>query len=302
MALPIFVLGRNRSGTKWLSNIIANHKDIAAVQHPDHFGILEASDILFHMPIIFGDLNIPENYIGFLECFSQTDFFKITNIDKSYFYEFRQPDYFSFFRTMMDKYAEQQQKRYWIQKSDIVLNDLYHEFDDAKYIIILREMVDNIRSTVALNNHTSDGHYKTNLLKLQLKYFTDMSQVEKVWDNNNVHIIHFEDQVRDKKTTIIQLCDFLEIDFNESMLEDHFKKNTSYGNTLDKKMSINKEEILNSTELFKMKINSALLAQLPNWVYDRLHLHYKKKFLEQVQSDHSKKFLSFKLKKQELGW
>lgn len=74
MASPIFVIGRNRSGTKWLSNIIASHHDVAAVQHEEHFGILEATDVFLNMPILFGDLSIAENYMGFLDCFSQTDF------------------------------------------------------------------------------------------------------------------------------------------------------------------------------------------------------------------------------------
>ncbi|MCK4320989.1 sulfotransferase [candidate division WOR-3 bacterium] len=40
MASPIFVIGKNRSGTKWLSNVIANHKDVACIQHELFGGIL----------------------------------------------------------------------------------------------------------------------------------------------------------------------------------------------------------------------------------------------------------------------
>ncbi|MBA7629902.1 hypothetical protein ES703_37409 [subsurface metagenome] len=49
MASPIFVIGKNRSGTKWLSNVIANHKDIACIQHELFGGILEAN-VISRMP------------------------------------------------------------------------------------------------------------------------------------------------------------------------------------------------------------------------------------------------------------
>ncbi len=38
---PIFIVGTNRSGTKWLSNILANHPDVAAVQTERTLGIVE---------------------------------------------------------------------------------------------------------------------------------------------------------------------------------------------------------------------------------------------------------------------
>ncbi|MFW6008127.1 MAG: hypothetical protein ACOCP8_02575 [archaeon] len=42
----IFVIGKNRSGTKWLSNTVANHKDVFCVQRPGAGGILETNLIL----------------------------------------------------------------------------------------------------------------------------------------------------------------------------------------------------------------------------------------------------------------
>ncbi len=301
MASPIFVLGRNRSGTKWLSNIIANHEDVAAVQHQEHFGILEATDILNTMPVIFGDLSIPENYIGFLECFSQTDFFKLTELKKSYFYDNRQSDSFSFFHEMMDRYARKEGKAYWVQKSGMS-DSLYQHFNDAKFIIIIRDMTDNIRSTVALNMITGGKKYKKNLLKLQLKYFTDMAQVEKIRKKDNVYVVKFEDLKTNPKLVTESICNFLGISFDESMLENRFKINTSYGNTISKKYSFDKGKIFSKFDLLKIKLNSILLNSLPSFVYSNLDSYYKRKSEKEILSPQHRKFLSFKLKRQELGW
>ena len=40
---PIFVVGSNRSGTTYISNILASSNLITAVQHEEHFGIHESS-------------------------------------------------------------------------------------------------------------------------------------------------------------------------------------------------------------------------------------------------------------------
>ena len=56
---PIFVIGKNRSGTKWLSNTISNHSKIACVRSHEFGGILE-TNVFFNMPNTFGDLAIKE--------------------------------------------------------------------------------------------------------------------------------------------------------------------------------------------------------------------------------------------------
>lgn len=101
MAQPIFIIGKNRSGTKWLSNIIAAHKEIACVQRPGAGGILE-SNTLSNMYYIFGSLKHDNNFIGFLECKAKTNFFKLSGLSKEFFYKKRPETYYSFFRLLMD--------------------------------------------------------------------------------------------------------------------------------------------------------------------------------------------------------
>lgn len=43
MPLPVFVVGRNRSGTTWLANQLCEHPDIAGVQQERRHGIHESA-------------------------------------------------------------------------------------------------------------------------------------------------------------------------------------------------------------------------------------------------------------------
>ena len=296
MVKPIFIIGRDRSGTKWLSNIIANHKDVACVQHKDHFGILEATDILGYAPIIFGDMRIPENFIAFLECFSQTDFFRITGLDKEHFYRVRPDNYFSFFREMMDRFAENNCNSYWVQKSDIIsMGDLSIHYPEGKFVIIIRDMKDNLRSKIGQRVREGINPQKY-LVRGAIRYFTDNALVKKYSDQDNVCVVQYEHLIQDKSTTVKNICKFLHIEFDEKMLEDKFRKNTSFNN------GVSRDKVFTQMDLIKIAVISILLGALPAWVYDYLYLKRKKKIKNELLTFHERKFISFKLRKKELGW
>jgi hypothetical protein len=40
---PLLVIGANRSGTQWLSNILCNHSDVMSVHFAEHCGIIETN-------------------------------------------------------------------------------------------------------------------------------------------------------------------------------------------------------------------------------------------------------------------
>ncbi len=296
MIKSIFVIGRDRSGTKWLSNIIAGHKEIACVQHEDHFGILEASDILSYAPVVFGDLHVPENLIAFIECFSQTDFFRLTGLDKNHFYKLRPADYIDFFREMMDLFAENEGKKYWVQKSGVSsMNDLSKHFPDGKFIVIVRNIKDNIRSKIGQWKLHLGGDQRKPLLKESVKYFIDMEQIKKYAELNNVYVVQYEDLRKDKKNVMKNVCEFVGIGFDEEILEDKFRKNTSF------RSGVSKEEILTKYDFMKLDILSALLRFVPGFIYEYLY----EKRLQEFRKEHTyfeqKKFISFKLKKKETG-
>ena len=117
---PIIVIGMHRSGTKWLSNILCNHPEIIGLQRDRvreegaSGGAME-SNVLGRIQGMFGDLSRPDDYIGLIEFWSQTDLFKLSAADKELFYQLkpRPRSYYEVFRVLMDDLATRHQKRFW---------------------------------------------------------------------------------------------------------------------------------------------------------------------------------------------
>jgi len=228
MAKPIFVIGKNRSGTKWLSNIIAQHPEVACVQGEDFTGILE-SNMFFQFPQAFGDLRQDENYCAMAACFSKTSYFKFTGLDEKVLFEKKIEDYHDFFRRIMDAYAEKEKRPYWLQKANpLVLPQLYTAFPDAQFVITNRGITDSIRSSIALAKRK--GVKGTSIFSEMALYQLG----EKIYDQYrrkpNVMFVTFEALRADRKMLTKRVCEFLHLDFHDRMLEDAFDRNTSFEN------------------------------------------------------------------------
>ncbi len=153
MTTPIFVVGLNRSGTKWLSNELAKHPQIACVQN-ERTGIRETN--MFRG---FGrkfDLNNIDEYIALVELWAASDFFHRTGVDKSIFY-LTHPlpnDTLTMFGILMDEYARLQGKPYWLQKAQPIAGlELARHFPKAHFVIIRRQLQDQVRSVCKLKDN-----------------------------------------------------------------------------------------------------------------------------------------------------
>ena len=244
---PFFVIGKNRSGTKWLSNIIANHPDIACIQRQEEYGILDA-DIFIHMPRAFGDLEIDENYLGFLACFAQTDFFLLTGLDPSVLYKKRYDNYYDFFRHIMNLYAQKNGKAHWLQKANPrSIDSLYAHFTDAKFIITQRDMEATIRSTKGLHL-TPEGRrvYKddVNIWRLISSYVFD-DKIEKQYKKKErVLMVRYEHLREQRELVTRKITAFLGLDFHEDMMKDKFTVNTSFKDAETRKKTLTGWETL----------------------------------------------------------
>ena len=144
--IPVLVVGANRSGTTWLSNLLCNHSQISGVQSDEHFGIIE-TNLFGRMQRVFGSLNSRVNKIAFIESWSQTDFFLATGIDKSEIYSLKSRDYVDIFRFVMREFSSRLGNSYWLQKLPTTeFRYLGSLQDDAKIIVITRNMLGNLAS------------------------------------------------------------------------------------------------------------------------------------------------------------
>lgn len=227
MATPIIVIGMNRSGTKWLSNLICSHQDVIGVQSRRHFGILE-TNMFGPMQEKF-NLSSPDDYVGFLEMWANTEFFRRTGIDKQVFYELnpRPRNFYEIFERLMNEFAEKNGKSYWLQKTapSLAIGVLEY-FQSAKIILIRRNLLDTLRSTWALHKDQSSRK----IIRTTFTYVHQRKTLRSIANKYNVAELDFTEL---KSSTTEEMSRiFLEIglDPNNASLEQLYKKNTSFDN------------------------------------------------------------------------
>jgi hypothetical protein len=280
MTKPIFILGVHRSGTTWVANILCSHHNIAGVQAPRHHGIHESA-FFCTIKDRYGNLQDDNNYIEFLETFSASDYFLLSNLDKNFFYTNRPTSYDEFFKQMMDTYAEQQHKEFWLEKTPahtLYYDDLQHIFPAAKFIIVKRNIIDSIKSDVRLRYFTPDRQRKTPLSKilfivfLAFRYSLFYSAVLSKQHKENSLFIEYEQIKKYREAEIKKICDFIGVNFETQLLQDTYEPNTRF--TSEKE----RITVLANGELTFIKILDFIFRLLPKTFLCGFLPIYKKQY------------------------
>jgi hypothetical protein len=229
---PVFVIGRNRSGTKWLSNILANHEAVAAVQHPKgSWSGIVSTNLFDHFPRVFGDLRNNENRAGFLACFAETNFFRYCGLPRSILFEQRHDDYLDYFDHLMSRLASDQGRGYWLQKApSLVLPRLLARFPEARFVVIRRtNVLDNIRSSLAL--HQKSGAKPASPIRISVElgsYYLHRAIEQRYVGSPNFMLVEFESLKTDPAATVENVCRYLGLDYWPEMLEVGYEANSSF--------------------------------------------------------------------------
>ena len=140
--VPVFILGKHRSGTTWLANLLCNHTQIAGVVHPAHHGIHESA----YFSMIdrrYGDLERRSNFAEFAEVMLASDYFSLTGITREQLYELYPSSYEAVFSQVMERFAASQGASYWLEKTPAhtpLVERLATMYDRAKFVGIVRDI------------------------------------------------------------------------------------------------------------------------------------------------------------------
>lgn len=259
----------NRSGTKWISNLISNHTDVTSVQYERGGGILE-TNMFTNFTWAFGDLKYPDNYVGLIELWSETDFFKCAGMDKELFYRLeKQPaDYFELFSILMDKYATDRDKKYWLQKVNPYDGvKCIANYPDAHLIVIKRNLVDVIRSSVKMKTTKYPGSKKNPVKEVFFYVFQ-----EKILNSIKAEYtyVKFENLKANQEKEVKRICEALSLEYDPSVLESKFKPNTSFKKTEERASTLPRQEVL------LIKIAYAFFRLFPLFLFKMVHRTFKK--------------------------
>lgn len=225
----VLVIGLNRSGTKWLSNLIASHPDVYAVQHPAHFGILE-SNVFNDFFKMFPKLDSVENRIAFQALWKETDFVKIMDIDLPLLMKDHEPEcIFSALRLMMNAAAKKRGCKLWLQKCSPVQMAAHRNHFTASQNVYIHRRFDDVLVS-AIENSKSAGR-KTGGFRLVLNFCLQSRMLRNISRHSDAIHVSYEKLKDNPPATIAKVYKSLGLKPVPYTSDLGFKPNTSFSDS-----------------------------------------------------------------------
>jgi hypothetical protein len=235
----VFILGWGRSGTTWLSNLLAQHPDIATVIEPGR-GSFESA-YFSEVAGRYGDLNEINNFIELCAVLAQSAFFRYAGVGLEQLVREYPADYGELFHRVMDEFAADKGRRVWTEKTPahtLRADEIYAAIPGALFIAIERNARDVLRSHMGrLEASRRAGRVKVGRLGLGIK----TAQWILTWQHYGNRIerlsrrlperllrMRYENLLEDTEAEMRRVCEFLELDFDTAMLHSPYRPNSVF--------------------------------------------------------------------------
>lgn len=260
---PIIVVGMNRTGTKWVSNILCNHQDVIGAQTDRSRGILESN--MFGVMQDKFDLSSPDEYVGLLELWSVTEIFKCANGNKEAFYNLnpRPRNAIEMFRILLQEYARSNDKAFWLQKVRALRAlEVLESFKDARIVVTRRRLLDTMKSTWAMHLR----YRQRRPIRSTYMYVRQEKILNRICKKYNAAEVQYENLKADPEREISQLCKQLRLDPAKITSEYSYKKNSSFANEHErvKIMSSSERILVVAVALFSRCVPLILMTLMAN--------------------------------------
>lgn len=249
-SVPIFVIGKHRSGTTGLANHLCEHSNIAGVQHRQHWGIHE-SGYFRCVADRYGSLNTWSNFRAFVEVMSASDYFRIAGVSKDYMLSLWPTTYAGFFEEVMGEFASQRGVQFWLEKSPAHTKEaprLAARYPNARFVAVVRNVEDVVASSLSLGSWKSAGRSRAERLKALVKivlgwvyYLKSIHQMERQF-SDRTHVIQYEHFRQDKQQVLEAVCSFLGLQYEREMAKSPYAHNTSFSSQKKRSKSLTESE------------------------------------------------------------
>ncbi len=230
---PVLVVGMNRSGTKWLSNILCNHPLLVGAQSTTHRGIIE-TNMPNKLGPALGDLSDPDQFVAAVELWSQSDFFRAIEGRREFLYEAdpRPRTCLEMFRCSMDDFRDRRAARGWIQKVDPWhAEDVIRSLGECRVVVIRREFESTLRSTVKLLRKLA---WPASVTRLAASYGFQHAMLDRLCRQHGALVVAYESLRADPRAEVGRVCEFVGVPFHRQMLEVAYQPNTSFARDSDR--------------------------------------------------------------------
>lgn len=271
-AVPIFVLGFQRSGTTWLANLVAEHPRVAAVQAEDHFGIHE-SIFFSHFARAYGDLEDDDDFARFARDFTGSDYYLLTGIEPEWLTRRRPRGYAETFRALMEELARRRgHLPFWVEKSPhhtLLAEEIADAFPDARFLCIVRRTADVVNSW--LWAHGEPPPWPRRLGTLARTTWSCVAHQR--WlqrfarRSSRAVALRYEDLKADPEAEMRRVTGLVGLPFDPSMLAMTWRKNSSF-----RAAGSRRRRPLSRADRAVVAAVSSLLVAVPVTVLHRLTL------------------------------
>jgi hypothetical protein len=250
-AIPIFILGRHRSGTTWVANILASIPGVYAVAHPAARGVHESA-FFSHLVRHCNGGRTDRDLEAIKRLFERSQYFALTRVGRG-------PEIVgigapAYFRAVMDAAAAAREARFWLEKTPAHTLDariLRESYPDAQFVAVVRDY----RHVVASNVH---GFGEAGSPWCWFRQSAATAVYEKILARNAISTVRYESLVADYERTVHELmrklgfdCDFLP--------RSAFSPNTSYRESMP---------AIRGWQQAAMRVGRALVLPLPGAVLE----------------------------------
>lgn len=251
MPTPIFVLGKHRSGTTWLANLLCQHPQIAGVQHARHHGIHESA-FFSHVYGRYGDLTVWSRYAEFVEVVAASDYFRLAGATREFLYSLWPTSYEGVFRAVMDRFAAQKGADYWVEKTPahtLWVDRLARLYPDALFLAVHRPVEHVVASALGLAARHDPAHPPQGWARRRLITETALS-----WVHYNRTIdtfaarsprilrVRYESLRSDLMGSMKSVCAFLGVPFTPECCRQVYRPNTSFPDGAARQRSLSEGE------------------------------------------------------------
>lgn len=203
------------------------------------------------------DLALPDEYVGFVELWAQTELFRRTGVDKAMFYRLspRPRNFFTLFDLLMTEFARQQGKRYWLQKtSPLRALAVLEHFKGARIVIVRRNIVDTLKSTWGLQMRRRGSK---RILRSAYMYVRQRKVMDLIARRFRVVEVHYEVLKLQTESEVARIFNELDLGPSKAPTQVPYAKNTTFDRESER------EKIMSDTGRNAVRIVAAILSVVP---------------------------------------
>ena len=213
---PIFIVGTERSGSNLLRLILTHHSQIL-IPHPPHL-------LNYFGRLNYGNLNEETNIQKLITdmCFFiehhifPWDEYHLNK--ESLLKNLIHPSQFGVMATIYEHILKQSTKERWGCKSTFMIHyieDVIQVYPNAKFLWLIRDPRDVSASAKSSVFSPCHPYWSAQLWQQQQQYGLCM---ERKFGSSLIIRCHYEQLLSDSENELRRICEFLELDFEESML------------------------------------------------------------------------------------